>query len=256
MSEVVLERPSTAILIARINRPSARNAMNLPTRAQLLQAFCDADKDPDIRVLVVAGADDVFVAGADLKEFDGLSSMNEVLSKSHEMWRTVNSFRKPVIAAVSGAAIGGGCELALSADLIIAGKSAKFGQLEIRVGLMPGAGGTQRLVRTVGKYQAMRMCLLGEIVDADEALRMGMVSEVVPDSKVMERALEIAERIASLPALALMQIKEVMLAGMDVPLDTALMLERKAFQLLFSTEDSHEGVRAFLEKRKPEFKGK
>lgn len=230
--------------------------MNLPTRAQLLQAYCEADKDPEIRVLVLTGGEDVFVAGADVKEFDGLGPMGEMLSKSQEMWRTVNSFRKPVIAAVSGAAIGGGCELALSADLIIAGESAKFGQLEIRLGLMPGAGGTQRLVRTVGKYQAMRMSLLGEIVHADEALRMGIVSEVVPDDKVMERALEIAERIASMSALAVMQIKEVMLAGMDVSLDTALTLERKAFQLLFSTEDAQEGVRAFIEKRKPEFKGK
>ncbi|WP_136620279.1 MULTISPECIES: enoyl-CoA hydratase-related protein [Mesorhizobium] len=256
MSEVVLERPSAGILVARMHRPDARNAMNLALRAQLLQAYSEADRDPKIKVLVLTGGDEVFVSGADIKEFDGLSPMGEMLSKSQEMWRTVNQFRKPVIAAVNGAAIGGGCELALSADLIIAGENAKFGQLEIRLGLMPGAGGTQRLVRSVGKYQAMRISLLGEIIPSDEALRMGMVSEVVPDNKVMERALEIARKIAGMSPVAVMQIKEVMLAGMDVSLDTAMALERKAFQLLFATEDAQEGVRAFIEKRKAEFKGK
>ena len=163
---------------------------------------------------------------------------------------------KPVLAAVNGYALGGGCELAMHADIIIAGDGASFGQPEVRVGIMPGAGGTQRLVRAVGKFRAMKMLLTGEPVPAREALAMGLVSEVVPDDEVLERAMTLARTIAALPPLAIMQIKEAVLAGEDSSLDAGLALERKAFQLLFATADQKEGMRAFLEKRKPDFHGR
>jgi enoyl-CoA hydratase/carnithine racemase len=161
-----------------------------------------------------------------------------------------------VIAAVNGFALGGGCELAMHCDLIVAGESAQFAQPEIKVGVMPGAGGTQRLVRAVGKFQALRMLFTGCLVKAPQALAMGLVSEVVADESTLARALELAMEIARLPPLALAQIKEVVLAGADLPLDSALALERKAFQLLFDSQDQKEGMQAFLEKRPPNYQGK
>ena len=171
------------------------------------------------------------------------------------MFTVLRRFPKTLIAAVEGYALGGGCELALACDMIVAGGNAKFGQPEIRVGIMPGAGGTQRLLRTVGKYRAMKLILTGEPVTADEALSMGMLSEVVPDGTALDRALEIARTILAMPPLAVLAIKEVMRLGQDVPLETALALERKAFQLLFDTGDQKEGMRAFLEKRNAVYSG-
>jgi len=171
------------------------------------------------------------------------------------LWEAISRCPKPVIAAVNGFALGGGCELAMHCDIIVAGESARFGQPEVKLGLMPGAGGTQRLIRAVGKFQAMRIALTGCLVKAPEALAMGMVSEVVGDERTLPRALELAAEIAALPALAVAQIKEVMLAGADLPLDSALALERKAFQLLFDSRDQKEGAAAFLEKRKANFQG-
>jgi enoyl-CoA hydratase/carnithine racemase len=161
-----------------------------------------------------------------------------------------------VISAVNGYALGGGCELAMHTDIIIAGESAMFGQPEVRVGIMPGAGGTQRLTRAVGKFKAMKMLMTGRPVSAAEADAMGLVSEVVPDAEVLSRALEMAVEIAALPPLAIMQIKEVAIAGQDASLSTGLMLERKAFQILFDSRDQKEGMKAFIDKRKPEFEGR
>jgi enoyl-CoA hydratase len=163
---------------------------------------------------------------------------------------------KPVIAAVNGFALGGGCELAMHADIIIAGEGARFGQPEIRVGIMPGGGGTQRLLRAVGKFKAMKMMLTGEPVSGREAFDMGLASEVIADEQVLPRALELAGKIASMPPLAVRRIKEVVLAGQDASLSAGLMLERRTFDTLFDTEDQKEGMKAFIEKRKPVFKGK
>jgi enoyl-CoA hydratase len=162
---------------------------------------------------------------------------------------------KPLIAAIEGYALGGGCELALTCDMIIAGKSTKLGQPEIRVGIMPGAGGTQRLIRTIGKYRAAKMVLTGEAISAPDALAMGLLSEVVDDGKALSRSMEIAHTVAEMPSLAVRAIKEVMQLGPDVPLETALALERKAFVMLFDSADQKEGMSAFLEKRKPNFRG-
>lgn len=256
MPELIREILSDGVVLLRINRPEARNALNTAVRRQLAEQFRAAAEDPEIRAVVLTGDEKTFVAGADIREFAELSAVDQMLRNTHRLWQAIADCPKPVIAAVRGHALGGGCELAMHADIIVAGEGAWFGQPEVHVGLMPGAGGTQRLTRAVGKFQAMKMVLLGERIGAAEALRMGLVSEVVPDDAVLPRAVEMAKRIAALPPLAVMQIKEVLLAGMDAPLDAALMLERKAFQLLFATEDQKEGARAFLEKRKPEFRGR
>ena len=170
--------------------------------------------------------------------------------------RAIWSTEKPVIAAVSGFALGGGCELAMTCDIIIAGESAKFGQPEVKIGIIPGGGGTQRLTRAVGKFKAMRYVLTGDLFGAREAYQMGLVSELVPDAEVEKRALEMAKQIAELPPLAIEMAKEAVLRGMDAALDTGLALETKAIQLLFSSQDQKEGMAAFIEKRKPKFTGK
>jgi len=175
--------------------------------------------------------------------------------RSERYWQSVARTPQPVIAAINGYALGGGLELAMCCDILIAGEGAQLGQPEVRVGIMPGAGGTQRLTRAIGKFQAMRLCLTGRPVGAAEALAMGLVSQVVPDAEVLDVALKTARDLARLPPLALLQIKEAILAGEDASLETALTLERKAFQLLFASADKREGMQAFFDKRKPDFKG-
>jgi enoyl-CoA hydratase len=256
MSEVILEKPDEAIAIIRIHRPEARNALNMAVRQALADRFSELGSDETTRCIVLTGGDKVFAAGADLRDMVERTPVEMFARRSERLWQPISSCPKPVIAAVSGYALGGGCELAMHADIIIAGEGASFGQPEVRVGIMPGAGGTQRLVRAVGKFKAMKMLLTGEPVPAREALAMGLVSEVVPDGEVLERAMTLARTIAALPPLAIMQIKEAVLAGEDSSLDAGLALERKAFQLLFATADQKEGMRAFLEKRKPEFHGR
>jgi enoyl-CoA hydratase/carnithine racemase len=254
MSDVILERPDPAIAVLRLNRPQARNALNLAVRELLAQHFTDLGGDDATRCIILTGSDTIFAAGADLRDMVERTPV-EIMSRRN-LWQPIAHCPKPVIAAVNGFALGGGCELAMHADIIIAGEGASFGQPEVRVGIMPGAGGTQRLVRAVGKFKAMKMLLTGEAVTARDAFTMGLASEVVPDAEVFPRALAIARTIAALPPLALMQIKEAVLAGEDSSLEAGLMLERKAFQLLFATADQKEGMRAFLEKRKPEFEGR
>jgi len=255
-SEVLLERPQEATALLRINRPQARNALNQAVRERLAEQFARLGADPEVRCIVLTGDQRAFAAGADLREMVEADSVEMMLRATHLLWKRIGDCSKPVIAAVNGYALGGGCELAMHCDIIIAGEGAQLGQPEVRVGVMPGAGGTQRLVRAVGKFQAMRLVLTGKPVGAEEALRMGLVSQVVPDDKVLETALETAATIAALPPLAVQQVKEVMITGQDASLETALALERKAFQLLFSTADQKEGMRAFLEKRRPEFRGR
>jgi len=254
MSEVLLEKPAEGISVVRLNRPEVRNALNLKVRELLAKHFIDLGNDEATRCIILTGGDKVFAAGADIRDMVDRSPI-EMMTR-RDLWKPIASCPKPVIAAVNGYAVGGGCELAMQADIIVAGEGASFGQPEVRIGIMPGAGGTQRLTRAVGKFRAMRMLLTGEPVTARDALEMGLVSEVVADGEVFETALRIAKTIASMPPVAVMQIKEVTLAGQDASLEAAMMLERKAFQLLFSTTDQKEGMRAFLEKRKPEFRGR
>jgi enoyl-CoA hydratase/carnithine racemase len=252
---VTLEVRDDAVALLRISRPEAKNALNSAVREQLAHQFRALASDSTVRAIVLTGGEQCFVAGADMREFADATPIEMYLRHTEYLWEAISRCPKPVIAAVNGFALGGGCELAMHCDLIVAGVSARFGQPEVKLGLMPGAGGTQRLVRAVGKFQAMRIALTGCLVPAPEALAMGMVSEVVSDDQTIPRALELAAQIAALPPLAVAQIKEVMLAGADLPLDSALVLERKAFQLLFDSRDQKEGARAFLEKRKASFVG-
>ena len=256
MNEVLLERPSHRVAVVRLNRPEARNALNLEVRTQLAEHFKSLGDDDATRAIVLTGSDNVFAGGADLRDMVERNPVDLLTRRTERLWRAVAECPKPVVAAVNGYCLGGGCELAMHADIIVAGEGALFGQPEVKVGIMPGAGGTQRLVRAVGKFRAMKMLLTGEPVPAGDALAMGLVSEVVADGEVFGRALAIANTIASMPPLAVMQIKEAVLAGEDSSLEAGLMLERKAFQLLFATADQKEGMRAFLEKRKPEFEGR
>ncbi|NWC96824.1 MULTISPECIES: enoyl-CoA hydratase [unclassified Pseudomonas] len=252
---VHLDVQDNGVAVVRIHRPEVKNALNAQVREELAEHFRTLAKRRDVRAIVLTGGDQFFVAGADIKEFASASPIEMYRRHTEYLWEAISRCPKPVIAAVNGFALGGGCELAMHCDLIVAGESARFAQPEVKLGLMPGAGGTQRLVRAVGKFQAMRIALTGCMVKAPEALAMGMLSEVVADDQTIPRALELAAHIAALPPLAVEQIKEVMLAGADLPLESALVLERKAFQLLFDSADQKEGAAAFFEKRTANYLG-
>ena len=256
MSELLIDYPSDGVARVTLNRPDVKNALNLSIRKELAAIFNSLGVDEKIRCIVLTGGDEFFAAGADIKDMAGRGAVEMMLRNIHVLWQAISSCPKPVIAAVNGYAWGGGCELAMHADIIIAGENASFCQPEVKVGIMPGAGGTQRLTRAVGKFQAMRMILTGKPVSGRDALAMGLCSEVLPDAEVQPAALKMAETIASMPPLAVAQIKEVVLAGQDISLEAALMLERKAFQLLFDSKDQKEGMNAFLEKRKPVYQGR
>jgi enoyl-CoA hydratase len=252
---VLLERPEDHVALVRINRPAVRNALDLATRKALAAAFEGLQDDPAVRAIVLTGDERAFAAGADLGEFIDAGAIEIMRRRAERYWQSVARTPQPVIAAINGYALGGGLELAMCCDILIAGESAQLGQPEVRVGIMPGAGGTQRLTRAVGKFQAMRLCLTGRPIGAAEALAMGLVSQVVPDADVLDTALATARDLVRLPPLALLQIKETILAGESASLETALTLERKAFQLLFASADKREGMQAFFDKRKPDFKG-
>jgi len=241
------------VVVLTLNRPEVRNALNLELRRSLADTFSQLAGNDAVRCIVITGGPEVFAAGADIRAMVSQTANEAAANSTAPLWKPIREFPKPIIAAVSGYALGGGCELAMHCDIIVAGRGARFGQPEIRVGIMPGAGGTQRLVRAVGKFKAMRMLLLGEPITADEAERAGLVSEVVGDAEVLDRALALATTVAALPVQALRRIKQVVLAGSDLPLDAALVLESQSMQLLFGTHDQREGMAAFMEKRKPVF---
>ncbi|MFN7086695.1 MAG: enoyl-CoA hydratase-related protein [Burkholderiales bacterium] len=253
---VLLERPAAGVALVRINRPEARNALNLEVRRLIAKHLTELGDDEATRCVVLTGNDKAFAAGADIKEMAGAGTIDMLARGTHKLWRAIAACPKPVIAAVNGFALGGGCELAMTCDIIIAGEAAKFGQPEVRIGIIPGGGGTQRLTRAAGKYKAMRYILTGDLFGAKEAFAMGLVSEIVSDAEVEKRALEMAAQIAALPPLAIQQAKEAVLRGMDAALDTGLALETKALQILFASQDQKEGMAAFIEKRAPRFQGK
>ncbi|HTI66337.1 MAG TPA: enoyl-CoA hydratase-related protein [Caulobacteraceae bacterium] len=252
---VLCDWPAPGVGRIVIDRPDRLNALNLEVKRLIERFVVDLAQDPAVSVIVLSGSPTVFVAGTDIAE------MRDMTPTQHAEWVTDGVFTalracpKPVIAAVEGYALGGGCELALACDIIVAGEGARFGQPEIRVGIMPGAGGTQLLLRTIGKYRTMKLALTGEQVPAAEALAMGMVSEVVEAGRAMDRALELANTICGMPPLAVRGVKEAVRLGQDMPLTAALAMERKIFQLLFDTADQAEGMQAFLDKRRPDYKG-
>ena len=253
---LLVEQPAPGVRLLRLNRPDARNALSMELRRELVRRITEASDDPDVRVVVIAGNEKAFAAGADIKEMAGAGTVEMMGRGVLGLWRATAACTKPVIAAVRGYALGGGCELALLCDMVVASETARFGQPEIRIGIIPGGGGTQRLVAAIGKHRAMKYLLTGAMFSGREAFEMGLASEAVPDEQVEARALELAGEIAGLSPLAVQQLKDVALRGMDLPLDAGLALETKALHLLFSTDDQKEGMAAFIEKRPPQFRGR
>ncbi|MGO4909994.1 enoyl-CoA hydratase-related protein [Pseudorhodobacter sp. W20_MBD10_FR17] len=252
---LLVEHILPGVALFRINRPEAKNALNMAVRQALASSFAQAAKDKSLRCIVLTGDENSFAAGADIREMVDVSGIELYQRHNERLWAAIADCPLPVIAAVNGFALGGGMELAMHADIIVAGQSARLGQPEVKLGIMPGAGGTQRLVRAVGKFQAMRICLTGDLFTAANALNMGLVSAVVPDDETLPEALRLAAQIAAMPPLAVGLIKEIILQGADIPLAAALTLERKGLQFLFGSSDKQEGMQAFLEKRKPQFTG-
>lgn len=252
---VLSEKLDGGVAVVSINRPEVRNALNTPTRQALAAAFTAIHDDESVRAVVLTGKGDNFAAGADLNEFINADPVEMYKRRSERYWNAIAATPQPVIAAINGFALGGGLEVAMACDILIAGESARVGQPEVRVGIMCGAGGTQRLTRAVGKFEAMRMCLTGKPITAADAHRIGLVSEVVADDELLDTAVSLARGIAALPPLAVMQTKESVLQAANTSLEAGLAFERKAFQTLFASEDKKEGMTAFFEKRKPDFKG-
>ncbi len=252
-----VETPATGVQLIRLNRPEALNALNSQLLEDLGQALDAAAGDVEVRCLVLTGSAKAFAAGADIKEMSDKSyAQMMTLDFFTAAARKIEQFRKPIIAAVSGYALGGGCELAMMCDFIIASDTAKFGQPEINLGVAPGIGGTQRLTRFVGKSKAMDMILTARMMDAAEAERSGLVSRVVPADTLLDEAIAAASKIAGHSPLAVSMNKELVEAAYETTLTTGVALERRLFHSLFAFEDQKEGMAAFIEKRKPDFKGR
>ncbi|MEE6264018.1 enoyl-CoA hydratase-related protein [Plantactinospora sonchi] len=243
------------IRVIRVDRPDRRNALDLATKSALVSALRAAEADERVGAVVLAGADRYFVAGTDIEELARLSVADHLRLRTGEVFDVVERLEKPTIAAVEGFALGGGCELAIACDLVVAGESARFGQPEIRVGLVPGAGGLSRLVRAAGRHRALRFVLTGDQVGAAEAYGLGIVSEVVPDGQALSHAVTLAERIFAFSPLSVTLIRQAARAAENEPLTGAIETERRSFQAMFGTRDHHEGLRAFLDRREPRFTG-
>jgi enoyl-CoA hydratase/carnithine racemase len=255
--QCLLVEPRDGYQVIRLNRPQALNALNTALMGELTGALDAAEADASVRCVILTGSEKAFAAGADIKEMSALSYpetyLSDFITRTHER---AARFRKPLIAAVSGYALGGGCELAMMCDIVIAADTARFGQPEVTLGIGPGLGGSQRLTRAVGKAKAMDMVLTGRLIDAAEAERCGLVSRVVPASELMGEAEAAAAKIASLSPVAVTVCKEMVETAFETTLSQGLRTERRLFQALFATEDQKEGMAAFLDKRKPAFKGR
>jgi enoyl-CoA hydratase len=252
----ILVEQHGAVTLVTLNRPQALNALNSEVLKELTEVFGGYDADPEQRCLVLTGSEKAFAAGADIKE---MSSQNFAEMYSADFfggWERITATRKPWIAAVAGYALGGGCEVAMMADFIFAADSAKFGQPEIRLGVTPGMGGSQRLTRAIGKAKAMEMCLTGRMMDAAGAERSGLVAKVVPADQLLDEVIKTAKAIAAMPPLAAIAVKEMVNAAFEIPLSQGIRFERRLFHGLFGTEDQKEGMAAFVEKRPGNWKGK
>lgn len=246
-----------SVKLVRLNRPESLNALNLELLGELADALTKADADPKVRAIVITGSEKAFAAGVDVKEMSDKSYADMALDDLFGAeGNAITAVRKPIIAAVSGYALGGGCELAMMCDFIIAADTAKFGQPEINLGIIPGLGGTQRLTRLVGKSKAMEMNLTGRFMEAEEAERAGLVSRVVPAKKLIDDALATAGKIAEKSAISVMASKESVNRAYESTLSEGLLFERRSFHALFATDDQAEGMAAFMEKRAPQFRDK
>jgi len=254
--EYVLSERDGPIGVVTLNRPAQLNALSSGLMRELVDALEVHDQDAQVRAIVLTGGPTVFAAGADLKEFSASTAVEMLRGNRVALWDRLLGIRTPLIAAVSGYALGGGCELAMQCDLIVASDTARFGQPEINVGIMPGAGGTQRLTRTIGKYRAMEMVLTGAFIDAREAERHGLVNRVVAPDEVVEEAMGLARKIAEKPPISAQLAKRAVLKALETGLREGSEYERQLFYFLFGTEDAKEGISAFVEKRKPEYKGR
>lgn len=255
-NNLLIEGPEQGVQVFTLNRPEALNALNTELLANLSRALDDAEANPEVRAVVITGSQKAFAAGADINEMAARDLVGILEDPRIAHWERIARFTKPLIAAVNGFALGGGCELAMHADILIAGENARFGQPEINLGIMPGAGGTQRLVRKVGESLAMRMVLTGEPIDAKRALEAGLVSETCQPELTVEKAIGIARTIARKAPIAVRLTKESVRKASDMSLADGLRFERHAFTVLAGTADRQEGLDAFLEKRKPHFTGR
>ena len=254
--ETVLVEKKGAVTLVTLNRPQALNALNSTVLKELIAVFADYDADPEQRCLVLTGSEKAFAAGADIKEMSSQGFADMYSANFFGGWEQVTRTRKPWIAAVAGFALGGGCEVAMMADFIIAADTAKFGQPEVKLGVTPGMGGSQRLTWAVGKSKAMEMCLTGRFMDAAEAERSGLVSRVVPARDLQREARDTALKIAEKSPLTVRAVKEAVNRSYETTLREGLLFERRLFHALFSTEDQAEGMAAFAEKRAPQFRGR
>ena len=254
MSEHIIVERDRQVLLVRLNRPQALNALNTALARELVCVLGEADRDPGIGAFVITGSEKAFAAGADIHEMASRDFASVFGDDLFAEWDRLRSLRTPTIAAVAGYALGGGCELAMMCDIIIAADSARFGQPEIRLGVMPGMGGTQRLARAIGKAKAVDLILTGRMMDAEEAERSGLVARVVPADRLIEEALGVAHAIAGHGRLATRMAKEAVNRAFETSLAEGLAFEKRAFQSLFATDDQKEGMAAFIEKRSPHFK--
>lgn len=255
LKNLILSRDGFVATV-QLNRPAVLNALNLETMNELVATLESLDNDDTVRAIVLAGSEKAFAAGADIKEMASASAIDMLYRDQFTKWDRIRKIKKPLIAAVSGFALGGGCELMMHCDIIIASETARIGQPEINIGVMPGAGGTQRLTRAVGKGLAMEMVLTGKFITGEEAMAAGLVNKVVPVEFYLEEAQRLAKEIASRPPVAVRLAKEAVLKSFDTTIEMGLEFERKNFYLLFASDDMKEGMAAFIEKRKPEWTGK
>ncbi len=244
------------VLLITLHRPDALNALNGKLISEVLDVLSGVDTDNDVGCVVLTGSEKAFAAGADIKEMQSSNFSDMYISDRFSDWDAISRVRKPIIAAVAGFALGGGCELAMMCDFILAADTAKFGQPEVKLGVTPGAGGTQRLTRAVGKSKAMELCLTGRMMDAEEAERSGLVSRIIPAAELVEEAVKTAQGIAQMALPAVLANKEAVNRSFEVNLAEGVRFERRLFHALFATEDQKEGMSAFTEKRKPEFKNR
>jgi len=245
-----------ATAIITLNRPKVLNALSHELMAELVACLEDCDANDKLRCIIITGGEKAFAAGADIKEMSGETTVSIMLADRFATWDKIRRIKKPIIACVSGFALGGGCELVLNCDMVVASETAQFGQPEINIGVMPGAGGTQRLTRLVGKYKAMEMILTGARITAQEAKALGLVNKVVPPELCLDEAKSLAREIAQKSPLAVRLAKEAVLKSFELPLSEGLEYERKSFYMLFSSQDQKEGMQAFLEKRTAVFSGR